>query len=167
LRWPGRHIRWKIILPYALLVVVLAGVQTYVATNLVEGNLDERFENQLLEASRAASDSVVRREQAHLEVARTVAFSRGLATDISSGDERSVSTAIHNIAANTGAEHIEVLTPSGERLAAVQLIDAAQLQYATAAPDDPTAWPLVGLVLGDEHGRKFAQVIETGDGTCY
>ncbi|MEX1195524.1 MAG: HD domain-containing phosphohydrolase [Dehalococcoidia bacterium] len=163
---PAKHIRWKIILPYAVLVAVLAGVQTYVATSLVHDSLDERFENQLLEASRSASDSVVRQEQAHLEVARSVAFTQGLAQAIESGDEARVTSLIHSIAANSRTERIEVLDDSGARVSGVQLTDEATLVYgSTIGTDNPALWPLVTVVLNDDTGRKAAQVIETSTGT--
>jgi len=163
-RAPAKHIRWKIILPYALLVAVLAGAQTYLTTSLVQGSLDERFENQLLEAGRSAEDSIVRREEAHLEVARTVAFSQGLAQAIESGDRAGSEALIHAIGANTASERIEVVDDRGERVAGVQLTDAAVLEYAsTAGADDPSQWPLVQRVLEGD-GSKAAQVVETATG---
>jgi len=49
-QWPLNHIRWKIILPYAFLTAMLAGVGAYLATDIVSGSLEERFANQLAEA---------------------------------------------------------------------------------------------------------------------
>jgi len=63
LSWPFRHIRWKIVLPYAFLTVVLAVISSYLATALVTGSLEERFDNQLAEAGRGVSDKVVRKER--------------------------------------------------------------------------------------------------------
>jgi hypothetical protein len=73
LLYPVRHIRWKIIAPYVFLTLVLAAAGTYVATRLVTDSLEERFNNQLAEAARVASDSVVRRERQHLAVVRNIA----------------------------------------------------------------------------------------------
>ncbi|KKL15372.1 hypothetical protein LCGC14_2506250, partial [marine sediment metagenome] len=56
--WPLRHIRWKIVLPYAFLTVVLAVAGSYLATNLVAGSLAERFDNQLTEAGRVVAGGV-------------------------------------------------------------------------------------------------------------
>jgi hypothetical protein len=76
LAWPFRHIRWKIVLPYLFLTVLLAVVGSYLATELVTGSLEERFDNQLAEAGRGVSDKVVRKEREHLGLVRAVAFRR-------------------------------------------------------------------------------------------
>ena len=67
---PARQIRWKIIAPYVILTLVLAAGGTFLATRMVTGSLEERFENQLAEAARVTSDAVVRREREHLELVR-------------------------------------------------------------------------------------------------
>jgi len=58
--YPGTHIRWKIIAPYALLTVAIALAGTYLVTRLVAGSLDERFNNQLAEAGRVRKPSAWR-----------------------------------------------------------------------------------------------------------
>ena len=79
LRYPARHIRWKIIAPYAVLSLILAIAGTVLVTKLVVGSLEERFNNQLAEAARVTADSFVRRERQHLEVVRGIAFTEGSA----------------------------------------------------------------------------------------
>ena len=72
-------IRLKVILPYILLTVVVAVIGVYVVTRLVSGTLRDRLTNQLLEAGRVVSDSFTRQEVSHVETARSVAFTAGLA----------------------------------------------------------------------------------------
>ena len=83
--WPLNHIRWKIVLPYAFLTVVLAVAGSYMATQVVTGSLAERFDNQLTEAGRVVADSVVRKEREHLETVRAVAFTEGVAGAVREG----------------------------------------------------------------------------------
>src|SRR5437867_1792006 len=84
LTWPFRHVRWKIVLPYAVLTVALAVVGSYLAASLVTGSLSDRFDNQLTEAGRVVSDSVVRKELDHLKVERAVAYTEGMAAAVQS-----------------------------------------------------------------------------------
>ena len=84
---PSRKIRWKIIGPYAVLALLLAFLGTYLVTNIVTSSLEERFTNQLAEAARVAADSLVRRERQHLEVARSVAFTEGVAEAVAAAGE--------------------------------------------------------------------------------
>jgi len=168
LTWPLRHIRWKIILPYAFLTLVLAGVGSYLATNIVTGSLEERFDNQLAEAGRVTSDAVVRTERAHLEVVRSVAFTQGVPNAAAEGNTDVLSNLVEPIAVNSGIERLEVLDASGNRLIALALDDPDTLEYRTLTDDDePGSWFATQAVLQgevDDQGDKHAQIIETSEG---
>jgi putative nucleotidyltransferase with HDIG domain len=166
LLYPARHIRWKIIAPYLILTILLAAAGTYIATRLVTGSLEERFSNQLAEAARVTSDSIVRRERKHLEVVRAISFTDGVATSAESGNELLVDKLVAPIAANHGAELVEVLNANGQRVAGLQLTDAQTLKYdrMPADPVPPSTWPITKSVLAgetDSLGDKFAQVVQT------
>ena len=53
-------IRFKVILPYLLLTLIVAVTGAYVVTRLVSSSLSERLSNQLLEAGRVVSDEFAR-----------------------------------------------------------------------------------------------------------
>ena len=72
-------IRFKVILPYLLLTLIVAVTGVYVVTSLVSNSLQERLTNQLLEAGRVISDDFARQEMTHIETARVVAYTVGLA----------------------------------------------------------------------------------------
>ncbi|MEX2245222.1 MAG: HD domain-containing phosphohydrolase [Dehalococcoidia bacterium] len=164
--YPARHIRWKIIAPYAVLTVLLAVAGTYLTTRLVTGSLEERFNNQLAEASRVAADAVVRRERRHLEVVRAVAFTDGVSEATQSGDASQLSRLVEPIAANSSADRVEVLDATGARVLGLQRGDDGDYEVI-AADDIPGEWSIVRDVRAgrqDELGDKFAQLVHTGDG---
>jgi signal transduction histidine kinase len=72
-------IRYKVILPYLLLTLLVAITGAYVVTRLVTNSLSERLTNQLLEAGRVVSDSFARLEIKHIDNARIIIFTRGVA----------------------------------------------------------------------------------------
>ena len=168
LTWPFRHIRWKIILPYVILTVVLAAVGSYLATQVVTGSLEERFDNQLAESGRVTSDSVVRTERAHLSVVRSVSFTQGLPEAVAAGDAATVRSLVEPIAVNNKAERLEVLDLHGNRLVALSLTDDKALTYTDLTnTSEPSGWYLVQEVLAgqqDAQGDKFAQIVQTTDG---
>ncbi len=169
LLYPARHIRWKIIAPYLVLTILLAAAGTYIATRLVTGSLEERFDNQLAEASRVTSDSIVRRERKHLEVVRAISFTDGVAASVQSGNELLIAKLVVPIAANNGADLVEVLDAAGRRVAGMQLSDPQTLQYERMPEDAvaPGTWSIAKSVLAGESdslGDKFAQIVETNDG---
>jgi putative nucleotidyltransferase with HDIG domain len=167
LGWPNRHIRWKIVLPYAFLTLVLAGVGSFLATRMVTGTLEERFDNQLAEAGRVTSDAVVRTERNHLSVVRSVSFTNGVSDSVANGDAVSTNLLVNPIAVNTSIERLQVLNEDGERLVGLSRGGTSGAAYETITGDDPSGWQLVQRVLSgevDTSGDKFAQVVETSDG---
>lgn len=165
---PARRIRWKIIAPYVLLTLLLAGAGTYIATRLVTGSLEERFDNQLAEAARVASDSLVRRERQHLEVVRGVAFTEGVAAATQAGDSDGLARLIEPLAANKGAGLVEVLDSGGQSIFGIRLEDPSSLEYGPLnGAEDRASWSIVRSVLGGESdalGDKFAQIVQTAEG---
>lgn len=168
LRWPLRRIRWKIVLPYVFLTVVMAAAGSYLATRLVTGSLSDRFDNQLAEAGRVVADSVVRKERDHLEIVRAVSFTQGLAEAVQAADKPKIGSLVTPIAANGGAERLEVLSADGQRLKTLWLADARTLVYQELPDNDtPAQWGIVQRVLRgevDELGDKHAELTKTSEG---
>ena len=166
--WPLRHIRWKIVLPYAILTVVLAAVGSYAATSVVTGSLSERFDNQMAEAGRVTADAVVRKEREHLETVRAVAFTEGVSDAIDAADKAKLEDLVAPIAGNSAVERLEVLDGEGQRLKTLWLADEETLLYEELSDgDNPATWPLVQKVLSgevDELGDKYAQIVQTSEG---
>src|SRR6266540_827280 len=109
LTYPFRHIASRIIGPFVILTLVFAATGTYVTTRIVSGSLRERFDNQLAESARVASDAIVRRERRHLEVARAASFTDGMAAALSASDSDAIERLALPIAVNAQVDRIEVL----------------------------------------------------------
>lgn len=157
-------------LPYAVLTAFFALVGSYLVTNLATGSLEERFNNQLIEASRVANDAVVRRERQHLAIARGIAYTDGLAQAVSAGDGARVSQLVEPVLVNAHAERVEVLNLAGERVFGTKLTDAASLHYEPiAGASATTEWSIVQDALAgrkDASGDKWAQITWTDDGAA-
>lgn len=169
--WPLRHIGTKIIAPYALLTVALAILGAFLVTQLVAGSLRERFDNQLVEAGRVASDAVVRKEREHLESVRAMAFTEGVPEALQAGEPAELHTLLQPMAANEGVERLEVVDAKGSRMLGLTLSQSEEeADYETAAGDDPSDWWLVQQVLRgepDDLGDKFAGLVETERGYVF
>ena len=165
---PSRQIRWKIIAPYAILTLVLAAGGTFMATRMVTGSLEERFENQLAEAARVTSDAVVRREREHLELVRGISFTEGVAAAIREQNQSALARLIEPLAANSRAELVEVLNLDGQRGFGIRLSEAGTFEYEAFAGDgDRSPWSVVDRVLRenvDALGDKYAQIAATEEG---
>jgi hypothetical protein len=99
------HVRWKIVAPYIVSTLVAAG--TFIATRFVTALTP--FDNQLAEAARVASDSMVRQERDHLTLVRSMAFTVVVPEATAAGDSDALRRLVEPIAANERLEYVEVV----------------------------------------------------------
>lgn len=166
--WPLLFpIRGKIIFPYLVLTILVAVVGTYVVTYLVAGSLDERLTNHLLEAGRVVSDGVVQYELGHLEAARVIAFTRGLAEAVRDGDRERVEDLASPAAAGLGLECLLIVDNNGRLL--LHTLRQADGSYAHSSYDfqppeivfallearDPKGLPRRGFALHPVNHRYY------------
>src|SRR5688500_1008672 len=160
---PRSRIRWKILVPYAVLSFVLALAGTYLVTRIVAGSFEERFHNQLAEAARVTSDSLVRREREQLATLRAVAFTSGMAEAIEQRDIAALESLVLPVAVNQGAQIVEVLDARGTRLYAVVRAPGTTLGYlSTTARAERAVWaPVSQALVPSDEGRadKYSALI--------
>ena len=165
------HVRWKIVAPYIVLTLIVAGAGTFIATQFVTGPLEERFNNQLAEAARVASDSIVRKEREHLGIVRSISFTVGVPERAAEHDASGLRSLIEPLVANGRVEYVEVVGVDGSRVLGLQLDDAATLSYVPmTGPSDRSDIDVVRRVLAgeaDEQGDKFAQLVQLRDGDAF
>ena len=106
-------IRFKVILPYLLLTLLVAVTGAFVVTRLVSNSLEERLSNQLLEAGRVVSDSMARQEIDQFQEARLVAFTRGLGEALRDGDADQITVLAKPAAAGLNVESLTVFDAQG------------------------------------------------------
>src|SRR5512146_384884 len=101
-------IRFKVILPYLLLTLIVAVTGAYVVTRLVSNSLGERLTNQLLEAGRVVSDLMARQEIKHVEAARVIAYTRGVGEALQSGDVDQIKLLAKPVAGGLNVESVMI-----------------------------------------------------------
>jgi putative nucleotidyltransferase with HDIG domain len=165
------HVRWKIVAPYIVLTLLVAAAGTFIATQFVTGPLEDRFSNQLAEAARVASDSIVRKEREHLGIVRAISFTVGVPESTADGDAAALRRLVEPLVANGRIEYVEVVGLDGQRILGLQLDDAASLTYvALDDSGDRSDVAVVQRVLAgevDEQGDKFAQLVTLRDGIAF
>jgi signal transduction histidine kinase len=108
------NIRTKIVLPYLILTLTVAAIGTYVVTSLVAGSLDERLSNHLLEAGRVVSDNLARQEITHIDTARIIAFTRGVAAALENGQSAELLALAQPAASGLGIDCLIMIDAGGE-----------------------------------------------------
>ncbi len=162
-------IRFKVILPYLLLTLVVAVTGVYVVTKLVAGSLNERLTNQLLEAGRVVSDDMARQEIQHVEAARIVAFTRGMDEALLNGDRQTSVSLASPVAAGLGIDNLILIDRQGWEVAHLIRSSNGKPEKVTTATgagnsplvqpllqgDDPDAPPRRALGLNPADGRYY------------
>ena len=162
-------IRFKVILPYLLLTLIVAVTGAYVVTRLVSSSLSERLSNQLLEAGHVISDTMARQEIKQLESARIVAYTRGLGEALRTGDVGQVTILAKPAAGGLNVESLIVVNAEGhESLHLIKqsngtLMDVTQQGRAST-------FPIVENILVENNTDSLPQreiAVDPVDGRYY
>jgi len=162
-------IRFKVILPYLLLTLIVAVTGAYVVTRLVASSLEERLSNQLLESGRVVSDLMIQREIKHVDDARVVAFTRGLGEALRDGDVEQIALLASPAAGGLSIESMLLFDRQGhEKLHVIKQSDGTlmdvslQNRAATLSivdtllkEDNPDSLPKRALALDPTDGRPY------------
>lgn len=152
--------------PYVILTVLLALVGTYVVTRLVTSSVRERFENQLLEASRVAADGIVQREKTHLAYLRLMTFTEGIPEALANRDADRARDLLWPLVLNNKIEALSIIDNEGREL--ITLVqDPQNNEYLTSRGTDFSAYGLVRNIVeskADEFGDKYCELLPTALG---
>jgi putative nucleotidyltransferase with HDIG domain len=162
-----RHVRWKIILPFVGLSLLVSLAGTYLTTSVISGSMRERFENQLIEASRVTADSFVLRERKHLESLRAMSFTNGVARAAADGDTATLERLMQPLIVNGGVDRAEVVDTQGRLLYGARR--TGETTWSPIALDTPTEYgtwqPVRDVFKGPRDGSdKTVGLVDTPDG---
>lgn len=143
-------IRFKVILPYLLLTLLIAVTGAFVVTRLVSNSLEERLSNQLLEAGRVVSDSMARQEIDQFQGARIVAFTRGLGEALRDGDEAQITSLAKPAAGGLNVESLTIFDAQGREAFHSIKQSNGEIQDVTQR-GNPAALPPVNELLAENN----------------
>jgi len=147
-------IRFKVILPYFFLTLLVAVTGAFVVIRLVSASLEERLSNQLLEAGRVVSDTMVRQEINQFQDARIVAFTRGLGEALQAGEDEQITALAKPAAGGLNVESMMIFDTQGrERLHTIKQVNG-DIQDVTQAGRDATL-SLVSELLSENNPESL------------
>jgi signal transduction histidine kinase len=149
-------IRFKVILPYLLLTLIVAVTGAYVVTRLVANSLNERLANQLVEAGHVVSDTMARQEIEHLKAARLIAYTRGLGDAVQVGDLDQVTALAMPAAGGLNIESLLVFDAEGRELLHLIKQYDGSMQPVTQ-PASPATLTIVEKILAEEDPNSLPQ----------
>ncbi len=148
------NIRSKIVMPYLILTLIVAVIGIYVVMTLVASSLDERLNNQLLEAGRVVSDGMARREMEHLESARAIAFTVGLAEALHAerGDRDGVVARAQPAAVARDVECLVIIDANGQEILHMLQRDDGASTFVEGQFDAAGLWIVQTLLEAGDPG---------------
>jgi two-component system sensor histidine kinase ResE len=145
----------KIIFPYLLLTLMVAGIGAFIVVNLVTGTLQERFNNQLLDAGRVVAESMVGYEEDRLTALRQVAFTEGVAESLATADSETLAALVPQIIINSPTDAVILLDENGREIYSWYRFDTPdQGEIADLSQVEEARLVLEGV--SDEYGDKRA-----------
>jgi signal transduction histidine kinase len=162
-------IRFKVILPYLLLTLIVAVTGAYIVTHLVSSSLSERLTNQLVEAGRVVSDTMARQEVKHLEDARIIAFTRGLGDAVQVGDIEQVKALAMPAAGGSNIESLMVFDAEGREVLHLIKQSDGSMQPVTQ-PGSSTTLRIAENILAENNANSLPQrelALDPVDGRYY
>ncbi len=103
----------KIIVPYLALTMLIAGSGTLVFINLFTSSLQDRINNQLIDAGNIVSEGIVALEEERLQTLRTVSATDGVPAAVLNGDAERLSQLVPQILINDGMESVDIVGLDG------------------------------------------------------
>jgi signal transduction histidine kinase len=167
-------INTRITLPFLLVILIVAGVSVFVVTRLVAGNIQERLDNQLVNSSQVATDTITDIEDTYLAALRLMAFTEGVETAITENNAERLDVLLRGLTRNENLDDLIVFNRQGEAILRIYNGPATS-SFSDELPLTWT-WDSVQAVLNntqDDLGDKFLEVttrqreIGTGTGTIF
>lgn len=163
-------IRAKITIPYLLLTLILAVTATFLITQLVIENVEERFNKQLFEVGKISTELVVSYEKQLLETQRLLANIQGVSSAMLSNDADQLRFLSLGVIANDQQEAVEFLDLEGNHILSVHHSPGANPEDYRISTGGRTLFSTLEIVQNvlsrkaDERGDKFADFVETDFG---
>ncbi len=158
------HISVKIVVPFIVVMFVLAIGGSYVVLNLVTGSLAQRFTTQLLDAGKNVNDNIVKIEGQQLELLRLMTNTEGVDQALAKGDAPGLQKLLVPLQANSNFSFVDILDASGKQVLALRPNDSP---YTQALDPDIANWDAAARSLkgdSDSFGNKWTELINTSFG---
>jgi signal transduction histidine kinase len=155
---PG--LRARLILFFVLLLLAISVIGVFVVTRLLAYSLNERFDNQLVAASRMAADGMARAERQQLEQLRVMAMTDGVWQGLANRDVTALQNSLAPLAVQGDVQVVSAVGADGQDLLTL-FRQPGNNELAASSGADYSGVDVLQKVLSgasDELGDKYAQV---------
>jgi HD-GYP domain-containing protein (c-di-GMP phosphodiesterase class II) len=166
-------IRLKITVPYMLLALALALGAMYIVFQVVFDTIEERFENQLVETGRLASERIAREELARMETLRLLTNLKGFSSAVQARDAERLRELTFGIVVNNQEEAVEIIDSQGRLIVSMRRRPGGNPEdYVFSKHGEAIFidWAFVKPVLEgrqDQPGDRYSGVVQSDWGNYF
>ena len=130
---PRLRLRWRILAPFLLLIVVLGGGMLILTSRFLSAGSEVSFTRQLRDSGQRAADEVVRVEEELLALERAIANTEGVAAAVARGDAEDIRARILQLVVNADVDAVSILDREGSSLLSIRKVqvDAPPGEFST------------------------------------
>jgi len=146
----------RVTLPFLIIMLIVAGIGTFIVTRLVVGTIDERVNNQLLEGSQNVAEVITDIEDNQIALLRLLTFTEGVDGAIVERDTDTLDRLLRGLVSNGRADEMLIFDEGGQVIFRIQSSENAVMQLP-----EVEAWPIVQRVINgtvDTLGDKFIDI---------
>jgi HAMP domain-containing protein len=156
-------VRAKITAPFFLIAIVMATVVAFIIYQIVFENIDQRFNTQLVESGKLASEWMVQEENTQLATLRILAFTADVGDALQARDAEALRKATLGYIIGNQEDAVEFLDTQGELVLSMRhrpgSLNVEDYVFGTVGEADYTQWSFVTQVIAghsDKQGDKYS-----------
>lgn len=156
-------LRAKITFPFILIAMAMAGVIAFLLYQIVFENIDQRFNNQLVESGKLAAEWMAQEQNNQLASLRVLAFTQGVGDALKAKDAEALRLVSLGGTIGKQQDAVEFLDTEGNLVLSMRhrpdSIYVDDYIFATGGEGNYRQWPFVEQVLArqmDDQGDKYA-----------
>jgi HD-GYP domain-containing protein (c-di-GMP phosphodiesterase class II) len=156
-------VRAKITAPFFLIAIVMATVVAFIIYQIVFENIDQRFNTQLVESGRLASEWMVKEENTQLAALRILSYTVGVGDALQAKDAEALRKATLGYTIGNQEDAVEFLDAQGKLVLSMRhrpgSMYVEDYVFGTGGEVDYTQWPFVKQVIAghsDQQGDKYS-----------
>lgn len=167
-------VRTKITVPFFLLSIATALALGFVLYQVVFENINQRFNNQLIESGRLASEWMVQEESRRLDTLRLLAFTDGVGDALQSGNVEKLRLATLGLTIGHQEDLVEFLDAHGNLVLSMRhrqdSLNVEDYIFATGGDTNYLQWPFIMNVINaqaDQRGDKYSGLARASWGDIF
>jgi len=160
-------LQFKLITPFLILTLSLSLIGLFIITTLAVDSERERFQNNILDASRVGNDYIVNQEKSQLDRMRFLVFADGMAQAMYDKESDKILSLMQPILTGSNVDIIAAIDNTGREIVTFGLDSSSQRYHRQEGVDFSGVESVQKVLQGtvDQQGDKFVEVLQLSQGS--